>query len=170
MTTHARHSAARHLNPHQRRRGAAVMVAGLAIAVVSAGVGGVVAMVMHPYHFPHSAAESAAPTASQPATNVSAGSVEQVAANVVPSVVQLQTDAGSQGYEGSGIILTADGLIMTNAHVVSAAAIADQASPSGAHTAVTFADGRTTPFTVAAADPPATWQSSARREFPVSPR
>ena len=128
------------------------MVAGLAIAVVSAGVGGGVAMVVHPSHFPHSAAESAAPTASQPAANVSAGSVEQVAAKVVPSVVQLQTDAGSQGYEGSGIILTADGLIMTNAHVVSAAAIAAQASPSGAHTAVTFADGRTTPFTVVAAD------------------
>ena len=129
------------------------MVAGLAVAVVSAGVGGGVAVAVHPYHVAHSAIESATPAASRPAANVSAGSVEQVAAKVVPSVVALQTDAGSQSYDGSGIILTADGLIMTNDHVVSAAADADPAGPGGAHTTVTFADGRTTPFTVVAADP-----------------
>ena len=50
------------------------------------------------------------------------GSVEQVAAKVVPSVVMLETDMGRQSEEGSGIILSADGLIMTNNHVVAAAA------------------------------------------------
>jgi putative serine protease PepD len=129
------------------------MVAGLAIAIVSAGVGGGVAMAVHPYQFPQSVAESATPGASQPAANVSGGSVEQVAAKVLPSVVALQTDAGNMAYEGSGIILTTDGLIMTNAHVVAAAANANQAGPPGSASTVTFADGRTTPFTVVAADP-----------------
>jgi putative serine protease PepD len=129
------------------------MVAGLAIAIVSAGVGGGVAMAVHPYQFPHSAAGSAAPVASRPAANVSGGSVEQVAAKVLPSVVALQTDAGNMAYEGSGVILTTDGLIMTNAHVVAAAADANKPGSQGSSSTVTFADGRTTPFTVVAADP-----------------
>ncbi len=153
MTSHARYSAARHLKPHQRSGGAALTVAGLAIAVVSAGIGGGVAVAVHPYQFPRTATQSAAPVASQPAANVSGGSVEQVAAKVLPSVVALQTDAGNMTYEGSGIILTTDGLIMTNAHVVAAAANANPTGPAGSASTVTFADGRTTPFTVVAADP-----------------
>ena len=153
MTSHARLSAALQMKTHQRSRNAALTVAGLAIAMVSAGVGGGVAMAVHPSQVPHSATESAAPAASQPAANVSGGSVEQVAAKVLPSVVALQIDAGNMEYEGSGIILTADGLIMTNAHVVAAAAGANQATPGGVGVTVTFADGRTTPFTVVATDP-----------------
>ena len=53
-----------------------------------------------------------------PAANLPAGSVEQVAAKVVPSVVKLETDMGRQSEEGSGIILSSDGLILTNNHVV----------------------------------------------------
>ena len=152
MTSHARHSAARHLEPQHRSRGPALTVTGLAVAVVSAVVGGGVALAVQPDQLPHSALQSAAPVSSQSAADISAGSVEQVAAKVVPSVAALRTDAGSQSYEGSGIILTADGLIMTNAHVV-AAADAGPAGPGGARTTVTFSDGRTTPFTVVATDP-----------------
>ena len=129
------------------------MIGGLAVAAVSAGVGGGLALAVHPYPTPPSALETTAAAATQSAANLSAGSVEQVAAKVVPSVVALQTDTDSHSYEGSGIILTADGLIMTNAHVVSAAADADAAGPGAAHATVTFADGRTTPFAVVSADP-----------------
>ncbi len=52
-------------------------------------------------------AASAAP--SIPAANMPPGSVEQVAAKVVPSVVMLETDLGRQSEEGSGIILSAEG-------------------------------------------------------------
>jgi putative serine protease PepD len=72
---------------------------------------------------------------------------------VIPSVVELRTDLGTQADLGSGIVLTSDGLIMTNAHVVAAAQQGAAAGPGGAHTLVTLADGRTVPFAVVAADP-----------------
>jgi putative serine protease PepD len=65
------------------------------------------------------AAAPSVPAANAPAGPV--GSVEQVAAKVVPSVVMLETDMGRQSEEGSGIILSSDGLILTNNHVVAAA-------------------------------------------------
>ena len=85
------------------------------------------------------------------------GRVEQVASKVVPSVVMLETDLGRQSEEGSGIILSADGLILTNNHVVAAAAAPPKGPGAAAapapKTTVTFSDGRTAPFTVVGADP-----------------
>ncbi len=76
--------------------------------------------------------------------------VEQVAANVLPSVVTLQISDGDQSQLGSGIILDTDGLILTNSHVVTAAGPGPQAP---ARTVVTLNDGRTASFDVIATDP-----------------
>jgi putative serine protease PepD len=111
--------------PRKRSRGGALAVGALAIAVVSAGIGGAAAQVVeHNGHLSIASDGStfggAAP--SVPAGNAPVGTVEQVAAKVVPSVVMLETDLGRQSEEGSGIILSSDGLILTNNHVVATAA------------------------------------------------
>jgi putative serine protease PepD len=147
----------------QKRARTGMLTAGaVAIAVISAGIGGAAATVVE--LGTHAAGgnggglvKGAAP--SVPAANMPPGSVEQVAAKVVASVVMLETDLGRQSEEGSGIILSADGLILTNNHVVAAAA--NSKGPGGPapvggaapKTTVTFSDGRTAPFTVVGADP-----------------
>jgi putative serine protease PepD len=76
--------------------------------------------------------------------------VEQVAAKVLPSVVTLQI-GGVDGYAvGSGVVLDASGLIMTNYHVV---ATASEAGPGAVvQTGVTLNDGRTAGFDVVGVD------------------
>jgi putative serine protease PepD len=146
----------------QKSSRAGIFTAGaVAVAVVSAAVGGGVALAVQPHHpttTTVAAGRGAAP--GQPAASLPAGSVEQVAAKVVPSVVKLETAMGRQSEEGSGIILSSDGLILTNNHVVAASAQGGQqggaqgGQPGGESTAtVTFNDGRTAPFTVVGTDP-----------------
>ena len=74
------------------------------------------------------------------------GSVESVAAEVLPSVVQIEVSAAEGSGTGSGIILTADGRILTNNHVVEAAA-------SGGEIRVSFEDGTTAPAEIVGTDP-----------------
>ena len=169
--------------PPRRRSGAGALIAGaLAIAVVSAGVGGTVVLLAHPDRQPVGSVLQGGPNgvSNVPAANLPVGSVEQVAAKVVPSVVKLETEFGRQSEEGSGVILSSDGLILTNNHVVAAvkpgagpgtppaipglpplapggpAGPGGPGAPSGGGaptTTVTFADGRTAPFTVIGTDP-----------------
>jgi putative serine protease PepD len=131
-----------------------LVAGGLAIAVVAAGVGGGIATLGRPDR-PTVTTTISASAPALPAANLPAGSVEQVAAKVVPSVVKLETEQGRQSKEGSGIILSSDGLILTNNHVVSAAQPAggQGQGQGGVQTKVTFADGNTTPFTVVGTDP-----------------
>ncbi len=149
--------------PLQKRSRAGALTAGaLAVAIVSAGIGGGVALLAQPDRpSATSSINGAAP--GMPVASLPAGSVEQVAAKVVPSVVKLEVDLGRQSEEGSGIILSSDGLILTNNHVVSAAqggpgvpagpGVPPAAGGAGSQTKVTFADGRSAPFTVVGTDP-----------------
>lgn len=137
----------------KRSRGPLTIIGGaVAVAVVSGGIG---AAVVAGQPEPSGAARTAVSDEpdSRPAANLPAGSVEQVAAKVMPSVVKLQIDSGRQSGEGSGIVLTSDGLILTNNHVVAAAAPSGYASGRDIKATVSFSDGQTVPFEVVGTDP-----------------
>ncbi len=131
----------------KRSRTTGLVTGAVALAIVSAGVGGGVATLVHPDHSV-GAISTVGAAPSVPAASLPVGSVEEVAAKVVPSVVKLEVDHGRQAEEGSGVILSTDGLILTNNHVVASAQEA-----SAADTKVTFADGSTASFTVVGTDP-----------------
>ncbi|MGH3723320.1 MAG: S1C family serine protease [Mycobacterium sp.] len=142
--------------PKGRRTGGLV-VGAVVLALASGGLGGTVgAVVAEREHSKTPAVASStgltpiAPgrqPSAQPVSVLPAGSVEQVAAKVLPSVVKLETIMGRSSEEGSGVILSADGLVLTNAHVVQAAA------DPGAKTTATIAGGKNSPFTVVGIDP-----------------
>ena len=131
-----------------RQRGSVrtLIVRGLAVAAISAAVGAAVALLALP---PDIGRQLAVPRYAKTQPTVDP-SVEQVAAKVLPSVVTLTTElGGGEFHEGSGVILTPDGLIMTNNHVVAAAG---DASQEPATSLVRLNDGRTAPFSMVATD------------------
>ncbi len=71
-----------------------------------------------------------------------------MAAKVVPSVVTISASAGSSGGTGSGVILSADGYVLTNTHVVTLDGQTGDASLS-----VTTSDGRVYKAKVVGTDP-----------------
>ncbi|MEH3154599.1 MAG: trypsin-like peptidase domain-containing protein [Gordonia paraffinivorans] len=75
------------------------------------------------------------------------GSVQEVAAKVLPSVVSIDVRVGNREGEGSGVVLSQDGFILTNNHVVTA-----ESGRSGQLT-VSYNDGSTSGATVVGADP-----------------
>jgi putative serine protease PepD len=74
------------------------------------------------------------------------GSVESVASAVLPSVVKIDVLTEQGGGSGSGIVLSSDGQILTNNHVVDGAG-------EGGRITVSFADGSHADATVLGTDP-----------------
>ena len=74
------------------------------------------------------------------------GAVESVAAKVMPSVVQINVSNAAESGSGSGIVISTDGDILTNNHVV------EVAGKNGAITVV-FGDGTHAKATVVGTDP-----------------
>ncbi|MEV5767524.1 trypsin-like peptidase domain-containing protein [Micromonospora sp. NPDC052213] len=72
---------------------------------------------------------------------INSADLPRIAAAVQPSVVSIATDSG----EGSGVILTADGYVLTNNHVV--------ASAGQDSVRVVFADGKTAQARIVGTDP-----------------
>ncbi|MFI6735921.1 S1C family serine protease [Nonomuraea sp. NPDC050451] len=134
--------------PPQRRRAGFVLtrkaVAGLALAAFAAltatalgggAVGAYVAGAGQPV-------PTVTKTVASPVFRTASGqlTIAQVAEKVQPSVVMIQ----GQSAEGSGVVLSEDGLILTNNHVVSG---------QGKQLTVKFSDGKTAKATVVGTDP-----------------
>ncbi len=81
-----------------------------------------------------------------PARRNAPGSTEAAAAQVLPSVVKIYTTGPRGSGSGSGIILTPQGEILTNNHVVEQAA-------EGGRLAVSFNDGSSADATIVGRDP-----------------
>ncbi|GII93735.1 S1C family serine protease [Sinosporangium siamense] len=112
-------------------------VAGLALAAMAVGGG-----VAGAFIATASSGDRVA-LSSQVVNPVSAGgTVADVAGNIRPSVVSIAVGSG----EGSGVILSEDGLILTNNHVVAGGG-------PGADMQVKFSDGKTAPATIVGTDP-----------------
>lgn len=134
--------------PKKRRAGLAAVIATSLIVGGGAGLGGAAVWDSTHTDAPSASADpssNASPIAQSDA-DAPEGSVEDVAARVLPSVVKIDV-AGAEGSgSGSGIILTSDGTILTNNHVV------EVAGESGRIT-VDFADGTTAEATILGTDP-----------------
>ena len=141
--------------PEQRRPGrtafAASVVAASLLVGGAAGVGGAAAWnEWHPAGSDSASASPSGRTTSQvvdtPATEAADHSVEQVAAKVLPSVVKIEVTGPQEAGSGSGIILSSDGQILTNNHVVELAGDSGKIS-------VSFNDGTSAAAKVLGTDP-----------------
>ncbi|WP_435743300.1 S1C family serine protease [Nocardioides sp. SYSU DS0663] len=137
--------------PARGRKGFAAAV--LTGALVLGGAGGLGGAALWTAYDDESAATAGGTGSPAVATQVAttdddapAGSVEAVAAGVLPSVVKIDVVGRAGSGSGSGIVLTSDGQILTNEHVVSMATEGDQIT-------VSFSDGRRAPAEVLGTDP-----------------
>ncbi|MFG1810980.1 S1C family serine protease [Streptomyces sp. NPDC049040] len=127
---------------HRRRARKPVLffaAAALVAGVIGGGVGALVGSATD-----HSDSARSATGGGSAVVNAAAldGTVSGVVKAVDPSVVEINATSGQGKATGSGIIITADGQVVTNNHVVAGA---DQLS-------VTYADGKTASATVVGTD------------------
>jgi len=132
---------------HRLARAGWVVVRALEVAAFTAAIATAVAVLVNPEAV---GSQSLLPSPVHRLSDLRGITTEQVAAKVLPSVVSLQLEQGSRAVIGSGVILTADGMVVTNNHVLTMASSAPR-EPAGV--AAVLSDGRTAPFQVIATDP-----------------
>ncbi|MCX4097082.1 S1C family serine protease [Nocardia sp. alder85J] len=133
------------------KRGRAGLLAGaLALALVSGGVGGAVGTLAtrdgHSSAGVSTNALDVPPPKGGGVTNAPSGTIPAVAQKVLPSVVMIRVSSNKAEGEGSGVILSSDGMILTNNHVASGAG-------ANAKMDVQFSDGTSAAATVVGVDP-----------------
>ncbi|WAL47526.1 S1C family serine protease [Rhodococcus pyridinivorans] len=140
------HPAPNHTASNRMPGRSALVVGAIALALVSGGVGGAVgAWSMRDSSGPVVNSLDAPRPETQTIAAAPEGSVQAVADRVVPSVVRIEVLGRTGAGEGSGVVLSSDGLILTNNHVVAGGG-------QGARLTVYFSDGSTAPATVVGAD------------------
>ncbi|WP_084654493.1 S1C family serine protease [Nocardia altamirensis] len=135
--------------PAKRPIRTGLVLGAVALALVSGGVGGAVgALATHSDNGRSpitNALEQPKPNVNN-VSNAPAGSTQAVAQKVLPSVVMIKVASSRAEGEGSGVILSTDGLILTNNHVAAGGG-------PNAKMDVVFSDGSTAPATIVGADP-----------------
>jgi putative serine protease PepD len=127
-------------DPARSARGRRIVVAGAAAVLIALGAGGVGAAAA--LAFDDNGSAATVKTGNSSVTRVvDRSSLAQIAAAVQDSVVSITTESG----EGSGVILSADGNILTNNHVV--------ATAQGNTVSVIFANGKKATATIVGTDP-----------------
>ncbi|MGN0065418.1 MAG: S1C family serine protease [Nocardioides sp.] len=132
----------------KERRGTTLVAAVLTSLIVggAAGVGGAALWDEASGGAEAKGTSIAANVVDQGDTKAVEGSVEAVASAVLPSVVRIDVSSQSGSGSGSGIVLTEDGQILTNNHVVEGAG-------EGGELRVSFADGTSAQAEVLGTDP-----------------
>ena len=116
--------------------GAAIAAAVITSLIVGGGAGYLAASMVQSNQEPSSAPlNSLEQPAIKSAQEAPDGSVEQVAAAVLPAVVSIEVQGQRGSSEGSGSIVSSDGYVVTNHHVIEAA------SDGQARITVTLNDG-----------------------------
>ena len=137
--------------PRRRRTGLAAAVVATSLVVGGgAGLGGAAlwdATHDEPVSSQQADAATTTTVADQGDVPAVAGSVESVARDVLPSVVKIDVSGNRGSASGSGIILTSDGTILTNNHVV------ESAAGSAGTLRVSFSDGTTADAEILGTDP-----------------
>ena len=134
--------------PRRPRRTLVLIVGGLVLALVAGAVGGAIGT-----DIARSSASGGGVLADpvpEVESDLPVTPVEAVSARVLPSVVQLRVEGGGGNTggrgEGSGMVISEDGLILTNNHVVEPAA-------SGGTLRAVLQDGRVAVGSVVGGDP-----------------
>jgi putative serine protease PepD len=127
-------------DPARSARGRRILVTGAVAVLIALGAGGVGAATA--LAFDNNNGSSAIKTSDSSVTRVvDRSSLAQIASSVRDSVVSITTDSG----EGSGVIFSTDGYIVTNNHVV--------ATATGNTVNIIFANGKKATATIVGTDP-----------------
>ncbi|CAM3966482.1 trypsin-like peptidase domain-containing protein [Nocardia ninae] len=138
-----------HAQPAKRPFRTGLVLGAVALALVSGGVGGAVGALATHSDDGRSTISNALDQPKPNVNNVSnapAGSTQAVAQKVLPSVVMIKVASSRAEGEGSGVVLSSDGLILTNNHVAAGGG-------PNAKMEVLFSDGSSAPATIVGADP-----------------
>jgi putative serine protease PepD len=142
---HSGQTGATRTDQPKRRRGLALVATTALLVGTAGGVGGAAAYSALSDHAPATTPSVTAPLSNTAPIVAPDGSIQKAAAAVLPSVVKIGVLTQQGAASGSGIVISADGLIVTNNHVV-------EAGGQGGRLTVTLNDGRTVAATIVGRD------------------